>query len=142
MEPSASAQVFTVINTNPSGAGSLSDAVSQANLTSGSTIEFSFSGSTITLTAPLTLSSAVSIDGSDNWATGDIGVSPIFSITVPPGDTVSLNGFNTTGSAGQAEMEEREAPTPFSVDRVVEEGAGVLAWTEEWEFRCRVASST
>lgn len=58
-----SAATFTVTNTNPSGPGSLPDAVAQANALAGPhTINVTATG-TVTLTTPLTLTQAMTING-------------------------------------------------------------------------------
>jgi MBG domain-containing protein len=91
VEPFAS---FSVTNTNDSGAGSLRQAITDANNTAGTdTITFNISGSgvkTINLASALpTISGSVTIDG---WTQGGAGY------TGPP--LIELNGTSVTSASG------------------------------------------
>ena len=123
----ANAATYTVINTNDSGAGSLRDAVAQANLNAGAdTIDFAVTG-TITLTSgllriesgPLTITGPgaanLTIDGNLNsriFAVIDGAVTPTCPALTGPADyPVAISGLtlrnasrNVVDSAGGAIM--------------------------------------
>ena len=103
---------FTVINTNDSGAGSLRQAILDANLTvADDTINFAagLAGQTITLTTgQLQLTDDVTINGDvDADGKADITVSGnnatgVFSISAPGSITAALNGLVITKSSNSA----------------------------------------
>ena len=102
---SAQAATLTVTNTNDSGAGSLRQAIADAN--SGDTIIFdaSLSSDTLTLVSTLTFSNNVTIDGSALTSPLSIsGISTVRVFQVNSGITVILdsliieNGAGTTGA--------------------------------------------
>ncbi len=108
---------FTVTNTNDSGAGSLRQAVLDANASAGAdTIAFSgISGQTITLASQITITDDITIDGDmngDNKADVTISgnnASRIFSVTGTGTDlalqSLTLtNGASVTGSGGAVQL--------------------------------------
>ncbi len=95
----ASPSTFTVSNLNDSGAGSLRDAVTQANLQSGATtINFSVSG-TITLSSPINLTGSETIDGAGQTIAISGGNSvPVFETSF---NAVTISNLTIeSGSAG------------------------------------------
>jgi len=97
------ASVLVVTNGNSSGAGSLSAAIGNAQ--NGDTIAFapSVTGATIDLSAPISISVSVSIDGSGQLIEGSAS-GDIFDVT---GSTVlfsnlTLEDTTTTGNTGDA----------------------------------------
>ena len=96
----ASAQ-YTVTTTAPTGAGSLTDAITSANGNPGSTILFdnSISGETITLSTLQTLSAPVTITGMSNTITSTDATNPVFSVAVSSGSVV-LDSLTFLGAAG------------------------------------------
>jgi fibronectin-binding autotransporter adhesin len=105
LAPAAPGSIFTVVNTNNSGAGSLRDAVTQANAAAGpDEIRFSLAGCpcTIALLSELTTSGELTVTGpgADQLTLSGNNTNRIFSTT--PGNPLHLsgltlaNGFNAT----------------------------------------------
>lgn len=104
---------FTVVNTNDSGAGSLRDAIEQANLNAGAdtiTFDASLAGETIVLSDELLISDDVTITGlgADQLTISGNNTSRIFNlddgdsetrITVEMSGLTLTNGFADSGGA-------------------------------------------
>ncbi|HEY0257065.1 MAG TPA: autotransporter domain-containing protein [Candidatus Methylacidiphilales bacterium] len=90
-------QTFTVTTTNPSGPGSFTQAVSDANTNASSTIVFSFSNQTITLNSTPSIIESTTIVGSNNTISGTSAADPIISIVLPTGSTVLLGNLSLLG---------------------------------------------
>jgi LPXTG-motif cell wall-anchored protein len=71
----ASAATFTVTDPGDSGAGTLSDAIAQANTAGGGTIDFDLAANTITLANPLpAITKPLTIDGSSQPGAGSVTI--------------------------------------------------------------------
>ncbi|HUA03857.1 MAG TPA: choice-of-anchor Q domain-containing protein [Solirubrobacteraceae bacterium] len=101
----AAADVLTVTNSNDSGAGSLRDAIANANPNGGTTITFdpSLSGRTITLTtSPLIVTHGLTIAGlgAGSLTIDGDGRSTVFDIEAnAQTDNVTISGLTITGGA-------------------------------------------
>jgi len=91
---SAYANIITVTNTNDSGAGSLRQALSDAN--DGDTIEFAVSGTIGLTTGELLVDKSITISGpgANNLAVDGNAKSSVFHIA--PGETVTISGLTIT----------------------------------------------
>ena len=108
-----------VTNSNSNGAGSLADAITQANAAPGSTITFAITNSTITLTAPLpAINASVTVNGgTGNTVSGNNAVQVFF---VNSG-TVAINNLTIVKGKARAALE--ALATQAAADR--------LAWAAD-----------
>lgn len=103
LAPTTYAATFTVTNLNDSGAGSLRDAISQANSASGAdTINFTVTG-TIALTSDILISDDLTINGpgAANLTISPTGSARVF--TLFPDPTVTISGVTISRTSGSTD---------------------------------------
>jgi uncharacterized protein YhjY with autotransporter beta-barrel domain len=92
-----------VPNNNPSGAGSLAQAISTANSSPGSTITLTISGETIDQNVALpTVTVPVTIDGGSGNTLQGIGINPVLNVSGAA--TFNYNDLALIGSVGTAAL--------------------------------------